>query len=249
MSNYVLTGTYTLPSLGKVYEPAINPEITLRSMTTEDEMRRLNSSERPLKVIADMIDDCMIEKSAISSYDMCLGDFQFLLHRLRVVTYGPKYKLDSTCPYCGNVNKNTIDLDDIEVFEYSEELQKYLDIDLPVCGRHIHLKMQTPRMLDDISLKAKEMRKRATSSEPVFLFSLMQAIDTIDGIKYDIIKVEDFCRHLAMKDSNCIMQTIQKLNERVGLNLELEMTCDLCGLTYESSFRQTGEFFGPSLDD
>ena len=36
MSNYVLTGTYTLPSLGKVYEPAINPEITLRSMTTED---------------------------------------------------------------------------------------------------------------------------------------------------------------------------------------------------------------------
>ena len=33
MSNYVLTGTYTLPSLGKVYEPAINKNIVQWSKT------------------------------------------------------------------------------------------------------------------------------------------------------------------------------------------------------------------------
>ena len=78
--DYTLTGTYTLPSLGKVYgDKKINPEITLRSMTTEEEMKRLNPSDKPYKVMADIIDACMIEKPGISSYDMCIGDYQSVI--------------------------------------------------------------------------------------------------------------------------------------------------------------------------
>ena len=93
MTNYTIGNQYTLPSLGKVYDKQINPQITLRSMTIEDEMKRLNHADRPYKVMCEIIDDCLIEKLGISSYDMCLGDYQFLLHKLRVVTYGKEYKL------------------------------------------------------------------------------------------------------------------------------------------------------------
>ena len=91
--NYAIFEEGTLPSLGKVYGGLkVNPDFKIRSMTTEEEMRRLSHSDRPLKVICDIIDDCLIDKPfEISSYDMCLGDYQYLLHKLRVATYGPQY--------------------------------------------------------------------------------------------------------------------------------------------------------------
>lgn len=33
-NNYIISETFTLPSGGKIYEPNIDPIITLRSMTT-----------------------------------------------------------------------------------------------------------------------------------------------------------------------------------------------------------------------
>ena len=83
--DYTLTGNYVLPSLGKIYNCDVNPNVKLRSMTVAEEMKRLNSSDRPYKNLADIIDDCLIDKPGISSYDMCLGDFQYLLHKLRAL--------------------------------------------------------------------------------------------------------------------------------------------------------------------
>ncbi len=148
--DYIIKQTYTLPSKGLVYATPVNPEVELTSMTTNHEMLRLQPSELVYKNMCDIIDDCIVNDIGISSYDMGLFDYQFLLHKLRVVTYGPDYKLSSRCPYCGMTNEDTINLDDIEVFEYTEDLDKYLSFDLPVSKMHIDLAVQTPRMLDDI---------------------------------------------------------------------------------------------------
>ena len=248
--DYTLTGTYTLPSLGKVYgDKKINPEITLRSMTTEEEMKRLNPSDKPYKVMADIIDACMIEKPGISSYDMCIGDYQFLLHKLRIVTYGSSYPLASTCPWCGSTNTDKINLEQMEVLTYSEELSKYNELDLPITKHHITLKMQTPRMLDDISVRAKEIRKKSsTAGDPAFLLTVEALIDTVDGEQVDVIKKAEFARKLPMMDTNYIVAYAQKLTEGIGLNTTLDNKCDVCGLDYQSSFRTTSEFFRPTLD-
>ena len=79
---------YKLPSHGKVYSKEINPEGTISSMTTEDEMKKLAPSDKQYKVMSDVIEGCMTEKPAIHVYDMCMGDYVYLLHKLRVVTYG-----------------------------------------------------------------------------------------------------------------------------------------------------------------
>lgn len=250
MTNYTVSGNYTLPSLGKVYNHEVNPNFTIRSMTTAEEMRRLNPSERPYKVLADIIDDCFIEKPNISAYDMCIGDFQYVLHKLRVITYGSKYKLASVCPYCGCTNEGTIDLEEMQVFTYSDELSKYFELDLPVTGKHIKLKMQTPRMLDDISVRSEEIKKKSKGSamDSAFLLTVESLIDTVDGSKLDAIRIEDFVKQLPMGDTNYILSYSQKLNERVGLNMVLENTCDVCGLDYTSTFRTTQEFFRPTID-
>ena len=172
--NYTIAESYTLPSHGKVYEQEINPHIKLRSMTTAEEMKRLSPSDRPYENLAEIIDDCLVEDIGISSYDLCVGDFQFLLHKLRIVTYGPQYKAQIVCPYCGVPEEKIINLEDLKVMEYSEELNKYFEIDLPITKKHIKLRMQTPRILDDVTAKTNELRKKVPdyNGDPAFLFTL-----------------------------------------------------------------------------
>ena len=82
MDNFTISEYLTLPSKGLIYDKKVAPEIHMSSMTTRHEMQRLAPSKSQFKTLCDIIDDCMIEKLGISSYDMCTGDYQFLLFKL-----------------------------------------------------------------------------------------------------------------------------------------------------------------------
>lgn len=246
-----INGIYTLPSLGKVYKEPVSPTVEIRSMTTNEEMKRLNHSDRPNASMAGIIDDCLVENPGISAYDMCLADYQFLLHKLRIVTYGSTYTLSSTCPYCNSINQDKVNLDEFPVQEYNaEEFNKYCSFDLPKTNKHIVLRMQTPRIMDDVSTKAKDQRRRTPNmaGDPAFLFSLEAMIDTIDGNRPDPIKLLEFIRTLPMMDTNTILSYAQKLTNSFGLETGLTNVCPVCGLDYPSSFRINGEFFRPTID-
>lgn len=251
-NSYTLTQSCTLPSLGKMYDVEFDPHITLRSMTTLEEMRRLSHSERPLKVLCDIIDDCMVEKCPISSYDMIISDYQYLLHQLRIVTYGPKYKLQNTCPYCLHVNEDVVDLSQLNVLELDEDINDLLVLVLPRTKHKVKLRMQTPRLIDDINLKVAEAKKRSKTSsvgDPTFLFSLQALIDTVDDQELNAVEMEKFIQSLPMADANKIIRRSEKLVQKVGLDLSLNVECAACGGSYESTFRQGPEFFGPTDDE
>ena len=251
MTNYSIAEEYTLPSQGKVYVQKINPVIKLRSMTTEEEMKRLSPNERQYKNMCEIIDDCMIENPGISSYDMCLADYQFLLHKLRIVTYGSDYKVVSTCPFCGSTNHSVFDLDSLLVTSCDlDELQKYMELELPKTKKKIRLTLQTPRLLDEVVVKNNEVRKKSKGKAPdsTLVYTLQSLISTVDGQYLDAIKLEEFVRNLPMMDTNYIMKYAQKLVESFGMENSIESTCSMCGLDYRSSFRFTSEFFGPSID-
>lgn len=247
MDNYTMTGTFTLPSKGLIYGKPVKEQVTLRSMTTADEMRRLSPSDAPNGVMARIIDDCMVDDIGISCYDMHIGDFQFLLHRLRVVTYGPEYKMSSKCRWCASENINTINLDDLKVIEYTPDFDKLFDIDLPVTKKHIKLRMQTPRLIDGVSLKVKDS-KNLSNTESAFFYTVQSLIDQVDGEKLDVVQMERFVKTLPMMDTNYIIQKGQKINEAIGVDTNFIVGCDICGLEYRDSFRITSEFFGPTVD-
>ena len=105
MENARIVENVVLPSKGLIYEEDVSPEIELSSMKTKHEMLRLSATEESQKVMAEIIDDCIVGDLGISSYDLCLGDFQYLLYKLRVVTFGPDYEMTAKCPFCNNSNK------------------------------------------------------------------------------------------------------------------------------------------------
>lgn len=248
--SYTIAEEFILPSKGIIYGKN-SGIVKLRSMTTEDEMLRLSPSERPYKPLCDMIDACTVEGIGVSSYDMCLSDYQFLLHKLRIITYGSEYSTLSTCPYCGATNKNTISLDDMKVTECNlEDIDKYLTFHLPRSKKEIRLSMQSPRMFDEVTLKTKELKKKSdrTASDSTLVYTLMSLITAVDGVQLDVLKKEDFVRQLPMMDTNYIMRHAQKLVESFGIDPSIDEVCSMCGLDYTSSFRINKEFFGPSID-
>lgn len=249
MENYVIAEDFILPSHGKIYiDRQVNEKVRLRSMTTVDEMKRLRPNERKYKSMAEVIDSCMVEDIGISSYDMCLADYQFLMHKLRVVTYGSEYPLQCSCPFCLVSQSESLDLDELEYSEFTEDIDQYLEFDLPVSGKHVSLRMQTPRLLDDITVasNADKKRNRGDQSGSAFLYTLKYLIKEVDGEKLDPIKLEDVIKALPMKDVNLIINNARKGADAFGLVPDLTIVCNTCGLTYTSPFRITSEFFGPT---
>lgn len=250
MDTYTITEECKLPSQGKLYTQEVKPLLKIRSMTTNEEMLRLGHSERPNQLLSEIIDECLIEKPGISSYDMCVGDFQYLLHRLRVATYGSDYKIETVCPICGASNKGSVNLDSLNILEYTEDLDKYINITLPKTGKQVKLRMQTPRLMEDVALRVKEQQRKTpeVKGNPAFLFTLEAVIEKIDNNIPDPITLTKFVRGLPMMDANYILQCMKKLDSMVGIENKIPCECKECGAKYISPFPFTGEFFGPSID-
>lgn len=239
---------FELPSKGLVYDKPINPKVSLRSMTTLEEMKRQSPTDTPYKVMSDIIEGCMKNKPDIHVHDMCIGDYQFLLHKLRIVTYGPEYNMIVTCPKCGETTESVGDLDSLEVMEWTDEISGQMLISLPITNKSIQLKFQTPRDLDLIAFRNKEMKKKTKAPiDYSLLFTLMSLIKKVDGMILTDIQLEDFVKSLPLKDVNFILTKANELNKKVGLDTQIKVKCAECGEEVTSTFRITSEFFGPAI--
>lgn len=258
MEDYTIAERYTLPSHGLLYDKEVNPEIKLRSMTVRDEMKRLApvTDGTIYRNMAEIIDNCLVEKPGISAYDMCIGDYQFLLHKLRIVTHGPEYKIETKCPICGDWDEHIVNLEDLKLEELTEfDRDKELFITLPVCKKVIELNITTPRMLDNIEKEVirvnkqyKKQNKEMSDIDWHLLYQLVYSIKTVDGQKLSISDKETFCNKLVGRDYNAIINALDKLDEKVGLGATLEVHCNNCGYDMITSFRITSEFFRPTTN-
>lgn len=241
---------YSLPSKGMLYGQKFDPLVKLRSMTVAEEMKRLTATDYPYKNMAEIIDDCILNNLPISTYDMCLGDYQYLLHKLRVVTYGPDYKLTMACPFCGELFDFTQDLDALAVHEYDDEVSELLQVELPASGHLINLRFQTPRDLDRIDQKKKDMKKQFPDmkTDPTLLLTIESLIGTIDNQPINIATIQTFVENLPMRDTNILLQRANKLNEKVGVDTIITAKCTHCGHDVLAPFRFTDEFFRPEVD-
>lgn len=241
---------FKLPSLGKIYSQQFNPNVTLRSMTVEDEMKRLSPSKKPYKAMSEIIESCMVEKLPISVYDLCMGDYIYLLYKLRIVTYGSEYNMQYVCPSCGSLEKVKVNLDKLKINKFTEKLKDSLNVELPVSKKIIKLRMQTPRDFDDIAEKTEEMKEEfpEMTGDPSYLLTLQSFIAGIDGNPVDQIMIKEFLKKLPMADANKLIQSATKVNNMIGVEGSIKVTCENCGLSTTLPFRFTDEFFRPTIN-
>lgn len=249
MANATIFESFVLPSKGMIYDKEVDPHITLRSMTTLEEMKRQSPTDTPYKVMCDIIEDCMQEKPAIHVYNMAIGDYQFLLHKIRVVTYGPEYKMLIKCNECNSVTESIADLDSLKVNEFTPDIIKQKLITLPKTNRQVLLRFQTPQDLDQITYLSAEMRKKLKQNlDYSLLYTLMSLIEKVDGQILDPLSAEQFIKNLPSKDANYILNCANKLSSSIGVDNQITVKCSSCGAEMKIPFRITAEFFGPTVD-
>jgi hypothetical protein len=248
-NDYTIMEGYELPSKGKIYDKTVNPHVELRSMTARDEMKRLSPSSTPLKTLADIIEGCCIEKPAVHVYDMALGDYEFLLHKLRIVTYGEDYKVALRCPECGEMVESIAKLDQLSVKEFDEEaIDAIRTFSLPKSGRSITLNFLSPRRVEEMEVKVKDMKRKYKTATIDFetLVRLLSNIDLVDGEKKSETELENIVTNLPAMDLQKILNNIDKLNQQIGLDNILYLTCPKCSEEISTFFRFGPEFFRPT---
>lgn len=248
-----ISETFVLPSLGKVYGEPFDPHVTLRSMTVAEEMRRLSNPSDDYRSMASVIEDCIVgEKPPVSVYDMILGDYQFLLHKIRVVTYGSDYRMTAQCPNCGEFVPMNVNLDDEEVVEFDQsEIDKARRITLPSSKKEVVLAFQTPRTIDSVRERSKEAKRRAKPGDAMnydYLYAVASFIGKVDGGRMDDVALEAYVRSMPLRDANYILQKGDALNRKVGIDDKVTAKCTKCGFEVVTRFRLQPEFFGPVED-
>lgn len=249
MSDARIVEEFYLPSQGLIYEGIeVDPSGMISSMKAKHEMLRLSVTDGSHKIMAEILDDCLESDLGISAYDLCLGDYQYLLFKLRVVTFGNEYTLRGKCPFCGFEQSTTVDLDALETKEYTEEYEKLKTVYLPSTEQTITLTYQTPRMLDRIQTKVREYRRRHenTDENPVLLFNIMSCITEVDGEAPNRVFLEDWVKDLPLSDALLIVDNIDSMNNAIGTNLSYPTNCRICGTEYFVPFRVNETFFRPS---
>lgn len=250
MSNVTIQEEYSLPSKGMIYNTPFDPNIKLRSMTVAEEMKRLTATESPYMNMSEIIEDCLLTKLPVSVYDLCLGDYQYLIHKLRVTTYGPEYPITAVCPYCGELFDSVVNLDALKINEYDESVKELATFELPISKRMMKIRFQTPRDLDRIDKRKKDMKKQFPDmkDDPSLMLNLVSIIDTIDGQPMNQATVEEMVKSMPMGDVNMILQRSQKMNEKVGVDIMLDLLCPNCEHNVRTPFRFTNEFFRPEVN-
>ena len=246
----VIQEDFCLPSMGLAYNKPFDPHFRMRSMTVMDEMKRLSSTENPYKLMCEIIDDCLIDKLPFSSYDACMFDYIYMLHKLRTVTYGSEYTMTYMCPICGNIEKLTFNLDELPVKKFTENIKDSMTIKLPVNGDTIKLRFQTPRDLDNIARRAKEMKENfpEMQGDPTFLLTLESLIESVNNEPVNHMTILESIKKLSMKDINYLAKKATNLQDKVGIDTIINAHCSKCNNDVKTTFRYTSEFFGPEVD-
>ena len=240
-TNYTIGEGMELPSKGLIYDKPVNAYIELRSMTARDEMKRLSPSPARFKILADIIEDCMIEKP--------LGDYEYLLHRLRIVTYGDEYKVAVKCLNCGEVSETVAHLEELEVVPFDHaKFEELSTIKLPKKGDTVTIKFQTPRILDEMEAEIKELKRKFKSAEVSFdlLVLLKNIVDTVNGTKLTSSQLETYINNLPALDMTKLVNAVDELNALIGIKNDLVVTCSKCGGEVPTYFRFGPEFFRPT---
>lgn len=228
-----------LPSSGFL---GYDSKVTIRNLTGADE-KVIYSGANEL-AIDKMIKRCVVAPENFDVEKLCEQDKYFILVKIRVLTYGSDYKFMAKCPNCGKTCEMHCNLDELEVFKATKDLESQLSIVLPVCKDKLKLRILDSKALAEVSQRvARFNADRGTE----YILRCAAIIDTINDETKSLIEKQAYVEGLNSRDINYIWNMFGKI--KFGVNMTFGMTCPSCGAVSEVPVKMGTEFFRPVFDD
>lgn len=238
-----------LPSRGKVYPPEsplhMAESVAIRPMTArEEDILTSTALMKSGKVITTLLRSCLVSKG-IDVDAMLEGDRNAVLVALRITGYGPEYKVQVTCPACGETvpfefNLLTLPIKPLEV-DPIEPGKNAFSCRLP-SGRDVRFHLPTGHDEREISQVLSRTKKVGGQETPVTT-RLFQLVESIAG-ESDRGRLATMVRDLPARDARFLRQT---MNDMVpGIEMRQTFSCSHCSEETEVEVPLGAEFFWPS---
>ena len=236
----------------KLYkEDKVEKDFTLRAMTTKEEKMRLFSNG--FDTIAKIIKSCLVTNKDLDINQLKLVDIQYLMYKLRIVTYGSQYNVHGVkCPYCGKYVDVTYDLDNLKIGEIPDGFKEPFEIGkLPVSGDTLQCKLLTTEDYLDIIEEARKKREKFPNYEgdPSWEFELMKEICTVNGELLPTFKMQQYIDNMHARDYQFFEQKYEDFSGSLGIDKNVEFECPDCHKTFKYKLPMTEEFFRPTYRD
>ena len=239
-----LTEVVQMPSKGMI--PGIPKEVTIRAIQRKDKKKLLMSETND--VLLSLLQYSIVAPSNFNVYDLLPFESEYLLYRLRILTYGPNHTFKNQCKYCGEINDIDMDLNAIPILELPDGFKMTFDIVLPVSGNILTCKLLTEGEKINISKQSKDLQN-ATGDENAGLDIIWESrVVAINGEnKLAPIEKTQFLDEMNDYDSEYFMEYYNKYEGNYGLQTKLKYSCDKCGKLNESEMPSIYTFFRPTF--
>lgn len=249
MAKPAIQETFTLPSNGRLYGGAIPTEVTLHAMTTMQERTRL-ASTNPFKTTPRLIGECLVG-SNFDPEDLKLFDLYYLMFKLRIITYGPDYKVRVTCGQCNSQTSVIVNLDDLEVDTLTDNDMEPFNIELPVSKDTLQCKYLSCRDLNRLQNEVERQKAKAPDadeSDLSFIPALCSRVVSINDEEVPYHKMVEYMQNMHARDYNTFEQKYVNITNKPGINLNYVETCPKCGAPIVFEVPMLSEFFRPTID-
>lgn len=219
---------------------------TLRKMTGRDEaiLADPQNQRNGGKLVTELLASCIVSLGELKHVgaavvaDMYSADRNYLLLKLRSVTFGPALQATYKCPSCGHSHEVTEDLealpvrrlaDDESAGEVRVQLEDgYVDASGVV---HTALVMRLPTGADE-SAVAPQMRKNASLGKNALLARCLKSLGDVPAHRLNALGPK-LLADLTMTDRRLIDKALN--SAAPGVDLIREMECPACGNEFKAS--------------
>lgn len=237
----------TIKMISKGLIPNIPSEVTIRAILRKDKKKLLMTN--PDDVLLALLQSSIVTPQNFNVYNLYPFESNYLLYRLRVLTYGNEHKYHEMCPHCRTDNEIEINLSEVPIVPVPDDFKPVFNITLPVSGKVLTCKLLNEGELISLRKKANELQEQ-TGNNSAFMDLLWETrIAAIDGnSKLAPIEKTQFLDNLIDYDNEFMMYQYDKEVGNYGLQTELTTTCDNCGRIFSSNIPSIYTFFRPTFE-
>lgn len=239
-----LTEVVKMPSRGMI--PGVPSEVTIKAIQRKDKKKLLMSETD--NVLLALLQYSIVSPTDFNVYDLLPFESEYLLYRLRILTYGSSHTFKESCKFCGEINDVDMDLNAIPIIELPDGFKMTFDIMLPISGVVLTCKLLTEGEKIAINKQSKELQN-ATGDENAGLDMIWESrVVAINGdSKLAPIEKTRFLDELNDYDSEYFMEYYGKYEGNYGLQKALNFSCDKCGRYNNADMPSIYTFFRPTF--
>jgi hypothetical protein len=234
---------------GVVYDNKIYDKVVIREMGGEEEDiladKKGSASEKITKVLASVITSLEASDGSILTHDdkshgvihklvkgMTIGDRLYLFIRLRVLSLGNIFMMEFNSPFADEKFRAVVNLDELEAKKLEDKAQRTREFALKT-GQKVVIRLATGDD-EDVLGRVEDSKSRAT-------FSLLQRIDSIDGVK----PTSEQLKKMSTANRNIIRTELLKFDVGVDTSITVQDPTTKKDFQQELGIEQP-DFFFPS---